>query len=455
MIAALPADVKQRLPIVVPNCIECGSTNLVQNIDGYTVCAACGLVSDETPFVVSDPLARGGGFVQAHAIQARYHGTIVGSKPEHKQADPALQRAVRVSGPSYYIHVLEAGYFAIKRVMCQAGLEGHGALFDGANKLFRQFYDHFPHASQARNVDVLAIVAVYRTVEGAVPCVTFRQLLEKSLPGPQHRAAAFEALQRSAPLSVPPDLLKRLLCHVQKLAGDLNLSPALEFSAGHFTRANSRAFPASKASITAAALLEVACLCAGADVPVTHVASAAGVAPSAVFRCLRRVAAARGIMVPGTIRWADLRTHLRDLFGDKANTLPIPAILQEIKVPAGASTAAGFIAGEVEASPLAPEIRAVPMQAAIVISGIAGQSRPSTPRQMAGIVYKVTSSLKIPARPVIQCLLKIHSLSRVLPSFLGEEVLVGLVPAPLLVPRGADGPPGVVSFAPGDPPSDG
>ncbi len=192
MVIAIPASFPRSVPQAAPHYEGCGSANIVKNTEGYAVCRACNLVQEEVPFVVSDPLSRDHGILSSHAVRAGGMGTLVGSRAEQEQTNPALQRAVRVSGPSFFDAVMQRAYFAMRKVMCLARLEGQGAIFGGTLRLFKQYYHVLPHGSRARNVDALAIVAVYRAA-GEAGFFVFRS---RTIP-----------LQSPKNLSSPPDSL--------------------------------------------------------------------------------------------------------------------------------------------------------------------------------------------------------------------------------------------------------
>ncbi len=200
MVLALPANFPQSTPLATSHCEECGSGVFVQNNDGYIVCDTCGLVREEGPFVTSDPFARKGGVMSSHADRHHGLGTLVGSDAEREQASSALQRGVRLATPDYLTTVLTRGYFAVKKVLCQVNLEQMAKLFDKSMKLYGEFYSHIPRGSHARNVDVLAVVAVYRAAEQVKVFVNMRQLLNTCLPEAHLRPHFIEALKLTSPL---------------------------------------------------------------------------------------------------------------------------------------------------------------------------------------------------------------------------------------------------------------
>ncbi len=164
MVVSLPEVVKLSLPLAVPNCIECGSTEFVQTNDEYIAGGECGLVSEDMPIVLSVPFARRGGFLSSHTVLHRGFGTLTGSATEGGQSSSALQRGTRLAGPDYLATMQARGHAAIRQILGILGCGQTETMLAIASRLFWQFNSLMPRGSIARNVGNLATAAILSRV---------------------------------------------------------------------------------------------------------------------------------------------------------------------------------------------------------------------------------------------------------------------------------------------------
>ncbi len=450
MVVSLPAEVKQYLPLAVPKCSECDSTDFIQTDDGYIACGACGLVCEEMPVVASDPFARRGGFLSSHAVFHRGFGTLVGSATERGLSSDALQRGARLAGPSYLATVQARGHAAIRRILGILDCEQQQSLFTIAARMFWQFYIILPKGSTARNVDALATAAIYRAATRARVAVNPRRLVTTGLPDPRLRSGFMAVLKATAPLCIQPEGEERLLITVRDVAGTAGISSRTAHLAGRLARHHARCFPSPKVAVSAAAIVLAACVCTEEGFPVTHIAGAAGVASSAVLRCTRTAVHRRGKVTLDALPWPVLKDHLRRIFGNPLQQVPVPPMVEGGSMPAGAAAVAGYVAAEVESRPQpAPSLIGcdpAPVAAAAVAAGLIEHQRPESLAGVASILARVASAARCPAASIARALIKVIPLSRVFPTYTPPETLLHLLEAgfpPIFVRPTGEGPPAI------------
>ncbi len=450
MVVSLPAEIKLYLPLAVPRCRECDSPNLVQTEDGYVACGECGLVCDDLPLMVSDPIAKNGGFLSSHAVSQRGFGTIVGSTAEREQSSDALQRGARLARPDYLTTLRARGHAAIKRILGLVGGEQQEIVANIASRLFWQFYALMPKGSNARNVDALATAAIYRAATQARVAINLRRLVTAGLPDPRLRSRFMAILKNTAPLCAQLGTEERLLIAVRDVVNTAGITPRTALLAGKLARKHARCFPSPKVPVSAAAIVHAASICTGEGVSASRIAAAAGVAESAVLRCTRTAVRRREKADLGALPWGALKSHVQRLFGDSLRQAAVPLMVDTGAVPAGAATVTGYVAAEVE-SPRqpardSPGCDPASLQAATVAAGLIEHQRPGSQAAVESILARVAAAARHPATSIARALIKVITVSRVFPAYILPETLILLLEAgfpPALSRPTGEGPPAI------------
>lgn len=295
-----PANV----PAVGPFCPDCGGNFLINGTSGVT-CGSCGLVVDETPVLdTCAPLGRNG-IVPHRELFHAHLSTLIGSPHERGAAPIALHRASRCVTDFRSI-VFRQGAAEIKGILATLGVLTP-SLLDACHAAFSRLYVTMPLRSPLRNVNILALVAVFHTTQARgviVRAKDLRALLANNASNTSPSAsskqeALFRAALNTASGVFPrPDLRKLLGACVGALVSQIGLPPEVAATATRTYRDYGVLFATwSKVAVSAAGVVAAAILAHDLrrSFPISRVAEVAGVATSAVSRCVARACAKAGV----------------------------------------------------------------------------------------------------------------------------------------------------------------
>jgi len=305
-------------------------------------------VLDEYPAMDGRPALGREGPIRQGEVFLKHLGTTIGTPAESWAAPPGIVRAQRYAR-DFGSSVLQQAARVIRGALERFGVNTPD-MFTACHAVFAKMYKVLPPRSPSRNVQVLGLAAVFRTAQVrrvAISCRAIHDLLvEMDRPQSSFRIA----LVATSSLFPRPDLRDVVLTLVSQLVSRLNLPASISAVAVRIARQYGRTFAArSKSAVAAAGVVAAAVLAEGArqQYPLSVVAEAAGVASSAVSRCIN--AACDRLNAPLAQNVVLSGTALASLFGTRAEPRPsLPSLGQsmleekevqvgEVKVRAGVS----------------------------------------------------------------------------------------------------------------------
>ncbi len=192
------------------------------------------------------------------------------------------------------------GYLAIKAFSVRLDLPVGGEFFDGCVAAFARAYHAAPKGTSARNVDLLTAAIIYRQSLAASIPVSKARLVE-FLGGARALGAFHRVLASTAKYAPRQDRRAVASRLVSTILGGVHAPAGVVEVAARVMRRCLDEFLLTKVHVGAAAVVAAAVLATGhtTAVRLTHIAAIAKVAPSAIDRCLKTVAARLGKPLPG------------------------------------------------------------------------------------------------------------------------------------------------------------
>ncbi|MHA1730672.1 MAG: hypothetical protein ACTSU5_01960 [Promethearchaeota archaeon] len=335
-----------------PRCEACGDVgNLVTTPEGFRVCRTCGVEQPEVPVATWEPFSRTGDGGVSRSRSAMFETTTRMPGTRLERVGTAVEGPLtRTHHVSYKTHALRAGYFEVRKACAAMGLSVGFAR--AAYSLFSRAWKRLPSGSKARNTHLLALASVVR--EAALSgVVVLPKDLAAALDGKNYSPKDLASVLVRAACVFPKvtvEQKKRLVRAqvggiVEELAKSCQLHPdeaeALAYAASGVTREYfSRPLVPSKVPVVAASIAALALLLSLEEgrVPLSRVASLAGVAQSAVNSYTARVVSRNyGLELErGLVR---CRPLLRELFVPLVGLAPLGGRPGEpANIPAGTSS---------------------------------------------------------------------------------------------------------------------
>ncbi|OLS14298.1 MAG: hypothetical protein RBG13Loki_2086 [Promethearchaeota archaeon CR_4] len=335
----LPQNIRLRVSVScsreIDLCPGCGAKIPVTTPEGFTVCSKCGLeYPDSQPYVCSDALGRDKTLLQSHAKHSRHTSTMIGSKTERERLAPQLKWAERV-GRMHEQEVFQRAYFEIRKVLTVLDLNERTALLDAAMVGFGQAYRHVTKGSRNRNVHLLALVTVYRVLRAARVPVVLKRYLTACLDRDQHDAKQFMTVLRETTFAFPRTNPDEMVLHeISAIVSRLGLPKPVRDAAAAIAKHHVGRFQSPKTGVRAAAIVSAGVLATGtrAQFPLVSVARSAGIASSALIRCVTAACALCGRPITSSI--ISVGDLLRSLFVGPTGTSmakPIASRTAEVK----------------------------------------------------------------------------------------------------------------------------
>ncbi len=285
-------------------CPDCGAEAPVTTPEGFIVCSACGLeYPNSQPYVCSDALAHCGGIIQSHMIIAPHTRRTIGTKREQATLPRALAWGEKIS-VTYEQEVFLRGYFEIRKALAHLDLEGRDPLFDASMAAFVRAYRRTPKGGRCHNAHLLALVATYRVLRAVHLAIPKKRFLASCLDHSRFSEQTFNAvLQETAPTFPVINRNAAIPHEVSAIITRLDLPKELAEIAAKITRDHIRAFRSPKPAVAAAAIIGVSVIIADARIrfPLSTISKHAGVATSAVLRCINGACLFRKHPVEGSI----------------------------------------------------------------------------------------------------------------------------------------------------------
>ncbi len=339
----LPKNTKSLAPVVASPlnnaCPDCGADAPVITPEGFTVCSACGVEYPESqPYVCSDALARGGGVVQSHMILAPHTRRTIGTRGEQATLPRALAWGDKIS-VTYEQEVFMRGYFEIRKALAQLDLEGRDGLFDASMAGFARAYRGTPKGGRCHNVHLLALVATFQALRAAHIPVPRKEFLATCLDHSRFPGQVFNAVLKDTAGIFPSLDRGAMVPHeVSAILSRLAFPKDLAEIAAKITRHHASVFQSPKPAVAAAAIVGVTVIAAGARdrYTLSVIAKHAGIAASAMIRCMSEACRRRKHPVEGSIVHA--ADYLRAIFippteASPEVTNPIPLTSNPTPVP--------------------------------------------------------------------------------------------------------------------------
>jgi transcription initiation factor TFIIIB Brf1 subunit/transcription initiation factor TFIIB len=295
-------------------CPDCGDHLPVTTPEGFTVCSACGCEYPESqPYVCSDALSPHKGIIQSHITFQQTSRTMVGSKIERAMLAPQLKWAERV-GQTYEQEVLQRAYFEIRRIFTILDLIGRPILFDAAMAGFARAYRGALKGSRCRNVHLLALVTAYRALRSARVPIALKGYLAACLDdghNPRQFMAVLKDTTGAFPRTNPEEMVPR---EVSALVSRLGLPKQIQDTVAGIVKNHLAAFRSPKTAVQAAAIVSTASVATGSRLqfPLSTIARSAGIATSALIRCITDACAYYHRPLTGSLVHA--QGHLQSIF---------------------------------------------------------------------------------------------------------------------------------------------
>jgi len=303
-------------------CPECGADTPIPTPEGYIVCAACGLeYPDSQPYMCSDAPSRGGGILQAHMILAPHTRRTIGTKAEQVTLSRALAWAEKFAA-TYEQEVFTRAYFEIRKMFAVLNLEGRDTIFDVAMAGLAKAYRNTPRGTLCHNVHLLSLVACYRALRTNRIPINLKMFLAACLDRARHTAGQFLTVLKDTvrwfPKEDQGEIIRR---EVSALITRLDIPKAVADVAGTILKYHNSAFHSPKTTVRAAAIVATAALATDtrARFPLSAIGKAAGIATSALIRCITD-ACSRHRPIEGSVTRAG--ELLRSLFVSQASSHP-------------------------------------------------------------------------------------------------------------------------------------
>ncbi|HMF33926.1 MAG TPA: hypothetical protein VKK79_21050 [Candidatus Lokiarchaeia archaeon] len=284
-------------------CPSCGAQFPIMTENG-AICRECGLVLDELVLDCRPALGREGPILQSEVFRSHL-GTRVGMPREALNAPQSIVRANKYA-TDFASHVLQCAAAVIRDALERFSIDTPG-MFDACHAAFVKMYHALPARSPCRNVDILALAAIFRTAQIRRVAISCRHVRDMLLEMGRPPAAFRSALQMTAdlfPRAPARDVVLTLAGH---LASRLGLPAPVAALAVRIARTHGKLFATrSKASVAAAAVVASAVLARGirSDFPISLIAEVGGVATSAVSRSIGTVCATLQRTLPTAVAWA-------------------------------------------------------------------------------------------------------------------------------------------------------
>jgi transcription initiation factor TFIIIB Brf1 subunit/transcription initiation factor TFIIB len=325
-------------------CPDCGEPVPVTTPEGFMVCSACGCEYPESqPYICSDALSPYKGIVQSHITFQQTSRTMVGTKAERDKLAPNLKWAERV-GQTYEQEVLQRAYFEIRRILTILDLTGRPILFDAAMAGFARAYRASLKGSRCRNVHLLALVTAYRALRAARVPIALKGYLSSCLDechNPRQFMVVLKDTAGAFPRTNPEEMVPR---EVSALVSRFGFPKYIQDSIAIIVKHHLAAFRSPKTAVRAAAIVSTASVATGSRIqfPLSTIARSAGIATSALIRCITDACAYYHRPLTGSLVHA--QDHLQSIFltrVDSSKGREVPLALNSIKdtVPTGATVA--------------------------------------------------------------------------------------------------------------------
>ncbi len=294
------------------DCPECGANEPITTPEGFTVCSSCGIeYPDSQTYVCSDALARGGGIIQSHMILTSHTRRTIGTRGEQATLPRALAWGDKIS-VTYEQEVLMRGYFEIRKALAQLDLEGRDSLFDAAMAGFAHAYRRTPKGGRCHNVHLLALVATYQALRVARIPVPRKEFLTKCLDHARFPEQVFNVVLKDTTGFFPSiDRCAMIPHEVSAILSRLACPKTLAEIAAKITRHYTNVFQSPKPAVAAAAIIGITVIATNTrkQFPLSVIAKHAGIAASAMIRCMSEACRRRKHPIEGSIVQASECLH--------------------------------------------------------------------------------------------------------------------------------------------------
>ncbi len=285
-------------------CPDCGADAPVTTPEGFTVCSACGCeYPDSQPYVCSDALARGGGVVQSHMILAPHTRRTIGTRAEQATLPRALAWGEKIS-VTFEQEVFMRAYFEIRKIFAALDLDYRAVLFDAAMAGFVMAYKAALKGSRNRNVHLLALVSAYRAMRAAKVPILMKPYLATCLDHDRTDTRYFLAVLKDTAAAFPRTNLGEIVSsEVSALVSRLSMPKDLKGAIMTVLKHHRATFRSPKTGVRAAAIVSAAVLATNKrqQFTLSSIAQSAGVATSAVIRCITEACAHRHRPLEGSL----------------------------------------------------------------------------------------------------------------------------------------------------------